>query len=392
MSNLGQSHRVLIVDDSRMVRASIIKNIRGHFDYREESDGEAGWQALVLDHSIRAVITDLSMPVLDGFGLLARIRDSRLARIREMPVIMISGDEEEAARERAKVLGVSDFITKGTGATELVARLDSLIRLTETQRELEKSRDQQVQDSETGLFTRRYIELQAAQALSHASRHASQVSVILLGFDRFEALRAEAGDEVVKQLQKRFARLLAGKVRKEDSLGHYDDNNFVVISPGTPEVQAEAFGNRLREAIEVANVAAHGQKLRLSVSIGIANSPDDMVTSAGALLELAAKRLQMAMQAGGNRLVSVGDRVCAVAGRDIAAAAAPAPVPAPLPPMALSHAVELLRDGRGDEVRPHAGQLLVDLLPLLALIEQESGVELSLAALQERFRDRMPKE
>ena len=80
----------------------IVKHLRGHFDYREEADGEAGWQAIVLDHSVRAVITDSAIPVLDGYGLLARIRNSRLARIRDIPVIMISGDEEEAAREQAR--------------------------------------------------------------------------------------------------------------------------------------------------------------------------------------------------------------------------------------------------------------------------------------------------
>lgn len=379
MSRPEQMPRVLIVDDSRMVRASLIKHIRGHYEFREECDGEAAWQALVLDHSIEAVMTDLSMPVLDGFGLLERIRASRLTRLREMPVIMISGDEEEEARERAKRLGVSDFITKGTGATELLARLDSLIRLAQAQRQIEKNRDQQVQDPDTDLFTRRYIELQTAQALSHASRHGSEVSVIVLGFDRFESLREEAGDEVVKQLQKRFARLLADKVRKEDSLGHYDDNSFAVVCPATPEASCEMFGNRLREAIEVANVAAHGQRLKLSVSVGVANSPADAVTSAGALLELAAQRLQMAMAAGGNQLVGVNSPVRLVTS------------PAPRP-MALTQALELLRKGRADAVRPHVGKLAAELLPLLALIEEESGIELPLTVLKERFHDRTPKE
>ena len=43
--------KVLIVDDSRMVRASLIKLIRGRFEFREEGDGEAGWQALLVDLS-----------------------------------------------------------------------------------------------------------------------------------------------------------------------------------------------------------------------------------------------------------------------------------------------------------------------------------------------------
>lgn len=395
--------RVLIVDDSRMVRASIVKSIRGHYDYREESDGESGWQVLVLDHSIEAVITDLSMPVLDGFGLVERIRNSRLARLRQMPVLMISGDEEEAVRERAKRLGVSDFITKGVGSAELLARLDSLIRLAAAQALLERSRDQQAQDLDTGLFTRRYIELQAAQALSHATRHGTEVSVMLLGFDRFDSLRREIGDEVVKQLQKRFARLLTDKVRKEDSLGHYDENSFVVVSPGMTAASCTAFGNRLRGAIESANVAAHGQRLKLSVSVGIANSPADRVSSAGALLERAAERMRMATAAGGNQLVGLAG----IASQAVVAVPAPvvANIPAPgatqenaLAAMRASgqdptvtEALSLLLAGKQDLVRPHAARLASDLLPLLALIEEESGIDLPLAALKEQFFDRMRK-
>jgi hypothetical protein len=61
-----------------MVRATIIKLIKGRFDVREEGDGEAGWQTLMLDPGIQVLISDLSMPKLDGYGLLAaraRIED-----------------------------------------------------------------------------------------------------------------------------------------------------------------------------------------------------------------------------------------------------------------------------------------------------------------------------
>ena len=120
--------KVLIVDDSRMVRASVIKLIRGRFEFREEADGEAGWQALLVDPTIHLVLTDIGMPQLDGYGLLERVRASKLSRIHDLPVIVISGDEDDSARERARRLGANDFITKGIRATELLARLDSLTR------------------------------------------------------------------------------------------------------------------------------------------------------------------------------------------------------------------------------------------------------------------------
>ena len=58
--------RILIVDDSRIVRATIIKRICDRFDAREEVDGEAGWEALLIDPTLQLVITDHTMPRLDG--------------------------------------------------------------------------------------------------------------------------------------------------------------------------------------------------------------------------------------------------------------------------------------------------------------------------------------
>ncbi len=366
--------RVLIVDDSRMVRATIIKRIREYYDFREEIDGEAGWQALVLDQSIQLVISDLSMPVLDGYGLLERIRASRLARIREVPVLMISGDEEEDARERAKMLGVSDFITKGVGTSELLARIDSLVKLAQTRKQLNDNLQQQVQDPDTGLFTRKYIELQSAQALSHALRHEGQLSVMVIGFDHFDALREEHGEEVMRQLHLRFSKMLAGKVRKEDSAGHFAASQFVILSPGTPYPACESFASRLREAIEVANISVHGERLNLTVSIGVANTPVDAVTSAAALLDLANVRLRSAQEGGGNRVSACNVKFSSA-------------VHVPK----LEHAIELIKAGNDRAVLPHLFTLGMQILPLLQLLERELKLGLPLAAIEKTVLDRMQK-
>jgi PleD family two-component response regulator len=124
-----------------MVRASIIKRIRDRFEFREDADGEAGWQTLLVDDSIQVVLSDLTMPRLDGYGLLERVRSSRVQRIADIPVIMISGDEDDAARERARSLGATDFITKGIGTVELIARIESACRLNAARRQLADSRE-----------------------------------------------------------------------------------------------------------------------------------------------------------------------------------------------------------------------------------------------------------
>ena len=370
MENHTQLPRILIVDESRMVRAMIGKHIRDHYDYREEADGEAAWQVLVLDHSVELVICSLSLPVLDGNGLLVRVRSSRLTRLAQMPMLMISGDNDEAL-ERAKGHGATDFISRGTGGTELLARIDSSLKLAQAQSQLKENLEQHVQNPETGLFTRKYVELQAAQGMSHAMRHDSEVSAMVVCFDNIGALREEHGIDVVKQLQQRFITMLASKIRKEDSLGHYLGSQLVVISPGTPYPACESFGNRLREAIHVANIAAHGQRLNLSVSVGVSNSPVDGVTSAGALIELAGARLKSAQQAGGNRV--------------IACAASQAPVVALAPRIDL--AIALAKSGHESELLPHLAALGSQVLPLLKLLDREYRLGLPLAEIEKKLLD-----
>src|SRR5262245_55677097 len=110
--------RVLIVDDSKVVRGAIAKVIQASFEAREANDGESAWITIEQDQAIVAVISDLGMPKLDGFGLLARIRSATSPRIRELPFLVISGNEDDETRSRARSAGANDFITKSTKGVE----------------------------------------------------------------------------------------------------------------------------------------------------------------------------------------------------------------------------------------------------------------------------------
>ena len=369
MDNPNPLPRILIVDESRMVRAMLIKQIREFYDFREEADGEAAWQVLVLDQSIELVICSLSLPVLNGDDLLVRVRSSRLPRLSQMPMLMIAGDNSDVL-ERAKSHGASDFVNRNTVAAELLARIESLLKLSQARNQLKESLEQNVQNPETGLFTRKYVELQAVQAMSHAMRHGSEVSAMVMSFDGVGELREEHGADTLAQLQKRFISMLSGKIRKEDSLGHYAGSQLVVISPGTPYPACESFGNRLREAIRNANISVRGHRLNLSVSVGVSNSPLDGVSSAGALIELAGARLKAAQQAGGNRVIA-----CHIDPSKV--------VVAPT----IERALDLIRAGHESEVVPHLAALGSQLLPLLKLMERDLKLGLLISDIEKNLQN-----
>ncbi|MDR2187407.1 MAG: diguanylate cyclase [Azonexus sp.] len=360
--------RVLIVDDSRVVRRSLAQQLAGNYEVREEGDGEAAWQTLVLDQTIKAVISDVQMPKLNGYELLERVRASKLRRLQQLPFIFLSGEESEAERCRARTLGVSDFIAKAAGNSELLSRLKNLLALSEAREDLENGREQMVQDPRSGLFTRKYLEVQAAQALSHSARHHVEASAIIIGFDHFPALVERLGPAAASEVANRFARMLADKVRQEDSLGHFGEGQLAIVAPGTAIDFCRAFAERVREAVEISRLSVDEEMIAVTVSIGIASVPKDAVDSAASLLDLAGQRMRLAMAAGGNR-TEAGDL------RPLAQA------------ISLNRALELLAAGRREPVQPHAAALARQLLPLLRLIDEELDLALPLAELERRLRE-----
>ena len=368
---MAELPRILIVDDSRMVRASLIKHLSGSFATCEEADGEAGWDALLADPTIAVVISDLSMPKLDGYGLLKRMRGSGIARISEMPVIMISGDEGEESRALAKTSGATDFISKGIGTAELLARLDTLVRLARTSHLLLESREHSAVDAETGLPTRALLLRQCGHSLSYAQRHQLEVSALVIGVDHFAALVGAHGKLFGSELLRHFARLLSGSMRRDDVLANYTGEQFAIASLGTSLKASSAFAERLRVAVAAASIRNKGQSVPITVSVGLATFSADALAHAEELFSLAAKRMQQAAQEGGNRII--------------------APVARPMPAAArheIDPALARLASGDVASVRRQLASLASRLMPLLRLLEQEYGLGLPLAELERKVAEK----
>jgi predicted regulator of Ras-like GTPase activity (Roadblock/LC7/MglB family)/DNA-binding NarL/FixJ family response regulator len=115
--------RVLIVDRSRIIRAALSKSIRDRFDVREVPDARNGWQELLSDGTVRAVIANLDQLKADDFSLVRRMRASRIPRVRDMPVIVFSGGEYAEADAIISSLGIKEVIGPGVEPVELKARL-----------------------------------------------------------------------------------------------------------------------------------------------------------------------------------------------------------------------------------------------------------------------------
>ena len=116
--------RILVVDDSRTVRAAISKILSSHYEVLQAEDGEDAWQLLLQNPNVALVISDIMMPNLDGYGLICRIRASGDDSVKSLPIVVITSADDDITRERAHACGANDFIVKPVDFGALIERAD----------------------------------------------------------------------------------------------------------------------------------------------------------------------------------------------------------------------------------------------------------------------------
>jgi two-component system, cell cycle response regulator len=345
--------RVLIVDDSKFVRTTFNRILSASFAVRECADGESGWQAIETDPSIVMVVSDLDMPKLDGFGLLERVRGSADARVKALPIIVISGNQNEAAKKRARELGANDFVSKEADAPEVLSRIDNLLRLVRASSDLEQTKQVIEQtathDPLTSTFTPHYLMTEGRKHFAHARRHGGLLSVMAFRIDSHAEVVKSAGKDVADQLLARIAKLVSGNLRTEDSIGRANETTFIVVSAGAGASQVMAFARRMYEQLSKAQVAYRGQPLKIVSSFGVATLAQDTAGSIEELMKLALQRLQRA-GSGKERIV----------GSEEITLVKPASLPSDI-----ERAVQVLEQANSERLGEASNEVLRRLLPFL---------------------------
>ena len=114
----GAKARILVVDDSKLMRKAALKMLGDEFDVVTADDGVEAWDLLEQDASIRVVFTDLNMPRLDGYQTCALIKNNHL--FKGTPVIMLSSKDGLFDKARGRIVGSEQYLTKPFTREELL--------------------------------------------------------------------------------------------------------------------------------------------------------------------------------------------------------------------------------------------------------------------------------
>ncbi|HET9406692.1 MAG TPA: response regulator transcription factor [Candidatus Sulfotelmatobacter sp.] len=114
---------ILVVDDEPQITRVLRTTLSAQgYDLRVANDGETALE-IMKDWTPDLIITDLSMPNMDGLELCQRVREKS-----KMPIIVLSVRGEERTKVRALDAGADDYVTKPFGMNELLARVRANLR------------------------------------------------------------------------------------------------------------------------------------------------------------------------------------------------------------------------------------------------------------------------
>lgn len=211
--------KILVVDDEPSLQ-EMLKDILSLADFNvvTASDGKEGLDK-VYETSPDLIILDCSMPVLDGYEMLERMRQDPV--LLHKPVIMLSVKNSEYDEIKGLKLGVDDYITKPFKATLLLARVKAIL----------ERKEQSVNANPLTLLSgNETIKVEAEKRIASATPFAMLYVDINLfksfndkyGFDR--------GDDVIKGTANNLLRASRECGRKGDFIGHIGGDDFIIIT------------------------------------------------------------------------------------------------------------------------------------------------------------------
>ena len=289
--------KLLLADDEADVREALVTLLEQDCEVSTADDGQQAVEIAKRDRP-DAILMDLHMPRLDGFGALEQLRAD--PGTCEIPVILLSGEADDAAKVRGLDLGAVDYMQKPFSERELRARVERTLRLLRSQRLLsELART----DALTGLPNLRAFRARLEDEVKRSRRYRTVLTCVMVDLDHLkpinDCLGHAAGDRAIVKV----AAVLREELRETDFAARYGGDEFVILLPHTAAEDGRVFADRVRARLAAAEGGPGEGRLSLSASFGVAcRGRDASDEPAEALVEAADAALYAAKRAGRGRV------------------------------------------------------------------------------------------
>ena len=299
---------ILVVDDSDQMRSIVTSTLKRSGFVMNCYEAKTGLEAMrvLLEKQVDLVICDVMMPELDGCKFLA-LKAQQL-KLNDVPVIMLTSQEDLALKIKALEEGASDYIMKPFEEGELLARAKVQLKLKFLQDQLKKKNAELHQlagiDSLTGFANRHRFMESFERELFRSKRHKMDLSFVIIDIDFFKQVNDRFGHLIGDAVLIQIGKMIAQRVRLSDLIGRYGGDELILLLPQTHITGALSLTEEIRKQIEAAEFTGSSQMLKLTVSAGVGNFPQLSQTTVDELVQKADEALYRAKAYGRNRIES----------------------------------------------------------------------------------------
>ncbi|MFH1287416.1 MAG: diguanylate cyclase [bacterium] len=293
---------ILIVDDDiafcQLLIDIFIKN-----GYKLTSAGNIALaKSELLKNFYNVVLVDLKLPDGSGLDLIKYIKSIN----EDIIIIVFTGFASLETSISAMNEGAFSYMKKPVNIDELKVIIIKALKMQElsfkNKELLNKLKELSLKDSLTGLYNYRYMNERLSSELKRARRHGLPFSIIMMDIDYFKSINDTYGHGYGDKILKELAHLLKNSARNNDIVIRYGGEEFVLLLPDTNKDGAIKFGRQLLSSIKEHNFGDKEKNIKIRLSMGIINFPDDGANANADFLNLVDRVVRYIKETGGDRL------------------------------------------------------------------------------------------
>ncbi len=230
--------------------------------------------------SVEPDLIIIDIGVQDALQALQKIKEKH----RYVSVIFISSSKKVEDIVKGLNVGADDYICKPFHPSELLARVNSHLRIHDLHRELLAANNNLAKlvatDDLTGLYNMRSLYEKLEVEIERARRFKRALAVIMLDLDFFKTVNDKHDHLFGSYVLSQVGQMIRENMRQLDFAARYGGDEFLLVLTDTNIVGAQVFCERLRERIAATNFKSGKQQMKITASLGFA-----IYDGTGAILE-----------------------------------------------------------------------------------------------------------
>ncbi|MDH5718390.1 MAG: diguanylate cyclase [Spirochaetia bacterium] len=322
-----ENKKILIVDDSKSIRLMLNEYLLdgGHTNIKEIVSGEDVIKYFMdnkeNNDNIKLILMDVVMSGMDGLETCQKLKEQEKSK--DIPVIITTAQTDDEILTNAFKAGALDYIAKPIRKVELLARVNSAIKLKEEMdkrakrekdllevtKELEKAnkilRQISMLDGLTGIANRRSFDITLSEVLNRAFENKTDTGIIMIDIDYFKKYNDSyghiAGDDCLKNVAQVIKSSL---INASQTAARYGGEEFAVVSAETSLDEIIHLAKRIKNSVKKLNIEHKNSEVSdivtLSIGVTLANSNNKINSSYW--IEKADKALYKSKKAGRDKI------------------------------------------------------------------------------------------